>query len=94
MEYRQTLDRIALSVLNRSPDIPDYHLMVGTAEELAPLAVLITQHEVPKEVAQSVTKLNDLDNDTVAKLVDEQSLAINDFNGNTALLAGMIGGAV
>ena len=94
MEYRQTIDRIALSVLNRSPDIPDYHLMVGTAEELAPLPVLIPQHEVPKEVAQSLTKLNDLDNDTVAKLVDEQSLEINDFNGNTALLAGMIGGAV
>ena len=94
MEYRQTLDRIALAVLNRSPDIPAYHLMVGTAEDLAPLPVLIPHHEVPKEVAQSLTKLNDLDNDTVAKLVDEQSLEINDFNGNTALLAGMIGGAV
>lgn len=94
MEYRQTLDRIALSVLNRTPDIPDYHLMVGSAEELASLPVLIPQHEIPKEVAHSLTQLNDLDNDTIEKLIDEQSLEINDFNGNTALLAGMIGGAV
>ena len=94
MEYRQTLDRIALSVLNRSPDIPDYHLMVGSAEELSPLPVLIPQHEIPKEVAQSLSKLDDIDNDTIAKLIDEQSLEINDFNGNTALLGGMIGGAV
>ena len=94
MEYRQTLDRIALSVLNRSPDIPDYHLMVGSAEELSPLPVLIPQHEIPKEVAQSLSKLDEIDNDTIAKLIDEQSLEINDFNGNTALLGGMIGGAV
>ena len=94
MEYRQMLDNIALSVLNRSPDIPDYHLMVGSAEELSPLPVLIPQHEIPKEVAQSLTQLNELDNDMIEKLIDEQSLEINDFNGNTALLAGMIGGAV
>lgn len=93
MEYRQMLDSIALSVLNRTPDIPDYHLMVGTAEELAPLPVLIPQHEIPKEVANSLTQLNDLDNETITQLIEQQSLEINDFNGNTALLAGMIGGA-
>ena len=92
--YRNIINAIALRQIIKPVEIPDYHLMVGTAEELAPLPVLIPQHEVPKEVAQSLTKLNDLDNDTVAKLVDEQSLEINDFNGNTALLAGMIGGAV
>ena len=94
MEYRQVLDNIALSVISRVPDIPDYHLMVGTAEELSPLPVLIPQHEIPKEVANSLKKLDDLDNETVTKMIDEQTLEINDYNGNTALLAGMIGGAV
>ena len=94
MEYRQVLDNIALSVISRVPDIPDYHLMVGTAEELSPLPVLIPQHEIPKEVANSLKKLDDLDNETVTKMIDEQTLEINDYNGNTALLAGMIVGAV
>lgn len=92
MEYRKVLNSIALNVLLHDADIPDYHLMVGTAEELAPLPLLIPQHKIPKDVASNLSKLNTLSNDQITNAINDNMLEINDFNGNTALLAQLIGG--
>lgn len=94
MDYLDMIKRFAFNAVKTTPDIPDARLMIGSCEDLEPQPVLIPQHKIPKEVAKSLTTLNDLDNDTVTKLIDEQSLEINDFNGNTAIIGGLIGGSV
>ena len=38
MGYQQTLNQIAFNQIKKNVDIPDYHLMVGTAEELKRMA--------------------------------------------------------
>ena len=92
MGYREILNAHALGVLLNSPDIPDFHLMVGSAEELESLPLLIPQHKIPKEVADNLSKMDSLSNDQITNAIASGTLEINDFNGNTALLAGMIGG--
>lgn len=92
MEYRKMLDRIALGVLLQNPDIPDFHLMVGTAEDLSSQPLLIPQHTIPKEVAKSLSNLNTLSNENIINAINDGVLEVNDFNGNTAVIGGMIGG--
>lgn len=91
--YMQMLNAHALSQIKRKPDVPDWRLMIGTAEDLTPQPVLIQQYQIPKEVANNLTKLNQLNNDEIALAIDNNILEVNDYNGNTALLAGFIGGA-
>ena len=42
--YRQVIDRFALNQLIKNPDIPDFHLMVGSAEILDSLPLLVYEH--------------------------------------------------
>lgn len=90
--YRSILNGIALNVLIKPPEIPDYHLMVGTAEHLDGIPLLISQTKIPTKVAESLEKVTTLSNDSIEQAIADNTLEINDFNGNTAILAGVIGG--
>ena len=93
MNYRGIINGIAFNVLTKPVEIPDYHLMVGTAEELSEVPLLIKQTKIPTKVAQNLEKLDTLSNETIENAIANNTLEINDFNGNTAILAGMVGGA-
>lgn len=92
MGYRTILNGIALKVLTNPVDIPDYHLMIGTAENRSSVPLVISQTKIPSKVAESLEKLDSLSNESIEQAINDNMLEINDFNGNTAILAGMIGG--
>ena len=92
MEYRRVINGIALNVLIKPPEIPDYHLMVGTAEHLDGIPLLVNQTKIPSKVAENLEKVNTLSNDTIEQAIANNTLEINDFNGNTSVLAGLMGG--
>lgn len=92
MSYYRDLCSIALGVHLKNPDIPDYHLMVGTAECLEEVPLLISQAKVPEGVAKQLHTYDTMSNDDVEQAIADNILEINDFNGNTAILAGLIGG--
>ena len=93
MGYRTIINGIALKVLINPVDIPDYHLMIETAEKRESVPLVISQSKIPRKVAESLEKLETLSNDTIEQAIAENMLEINDFNGNTAIISGMIGGA-
>ena len=93
MEYRGVLNNIALSVLTKAPDIPDFHLMVGTAEELDGLPLVIPQTTIPKKVAENLDNVTTLSNEDIYNSLANNVLEVNDYNGNTAIIAEKIGGS-
>lgn len=93
MNYRKVINGIAFNVLTKPVEIPDYHLMVGTAEDLSDVPLLVKQTKIPSKVAQNLEKLDTLSNEQIENAIANNSLEINDFNGNTSILAGMIGGS-
>lgn len=92
MEYRKVINGIALGVLLNNPDIPDYHLMVGTAEHLDGLNLMISQTKIPKKVADGLEKVTTLSNETIEQAIADGTLEINDYSSNNAILGSMIGG--
>ena len=92
MEYRKTINGIARGVLIKPPQIPDYHLMIGTAENMSDIPLLISQTKIPSKVAENLETLNKLSNEEMTQAIADGILEINDFNGNTAIIGSMIGG--
>lgn len=90
--YRRIINGIAFNVLTKPVEMPDYHLMVGTAENLSDVPLKIKQTKVPTKIVENLEKLETLSNDSIENAIANNMLEINDFNGNTAILAGMVGG--
>ena len=91
--YRPILDGFARQSLIKAPNIPDFHLMIGTAECLESLPVLIYANTyVPNEVVENMQKVSTLEenNMSVAEAIQNNVLEVNDLNYNVALLG--IGG--
>lgn len=80
MAYRQILNAVALSQIRRDPDIPDFHLMVGSAEDLTPQPITIyTSAHVPKEIVTGWEKLQDTNNETIQQAIEDGNLEVNDL---------------
>lgn len=89
--YRDVINKIAMSQVTTAPNIPDFHLMVGSAECLDSLAVLVYKNaSVPNTVIQNMQNISDLSNDEIAKKIADGSLEVNDINLNLATLGGGI----
>lgn len=86
MSYRQTLNAFAMKSLQKPIEIPDYHLMVGTAECLDPLPVVLTKQYVPSEMVVKSAELSKLSDEEIEKAINEQQLEVNDFNINLLTL--------
>lgn len=87
MAYRQNLDRFALQSVHKMPNIPDYHLMVGSAEDLASLPLLVYKNaSVPKEISEHIQTMHDLNSDDIAEAIANNTLEVNDLNGNMVFL--------
>lgn len=92
MAYRNIINGIALGVLLKNPDMPDYRLMIGTAEHLDSVPLLISQTKIPSKVAESMEEKNTLSNDALEKAIANNTLEINDVSDSGAILGALIGG--
>lgn len=90
--YRQVLNAFALKNLAKMPSIPDYHLMMGAAEELAPVPLLLYESTlVSPEVIKGMQIAENVSNGDIESAIANGTLEVNDFNINIATL-GIDGG--
>lgn len=92
MGYRRFLNCIAKKELVKKPEIPDFKLMVGEAENLTPLPLVIYKKGIPKEVAPIVGNVAQLSSEEIAKKLSENTLEVNDMCGNVATIGSALGG--
>ena len=91
MYYNGILNGIALGVLSKKAEIPDYHLMVGTAEHLASLPLLVYQdylNFVPEPLKPEFTEQKYED----VNMQADAGLSQNDFIYNTYFIGDALGG--
>ena len=89
--YRNILNNIAMSQVATVPNIPDFHLMVGSAECLDGLPLLVYENaSVPNAVVQNMQSVSNLSNDEISEKIASGSLEVNDINLNLATLGGGI----
>ena len=86
--YQSSLNKIALSVLLKPVKIPDYHLMVGTAEHLASIDLVVPQQKVSIEIAKNMSTINQKSQDEILLSINEQTLEIDEINDNLSLIGG------
>lgn len=91
-EYRQMLNAFALNTITKAPNIPDYHLMVGSAEYLEGLPLMVAKDYVPKQLAKTEAKISNLTDDEIAKAIENNILEPNDFPSNLASIGNGLGG--
>lgn len=92
MTYKQMLNRQAYNRFNKLPNVADYHLMIGDAEELSPLPTLVLQSYVPKQVIQGQADISKLTDEEIAFAIENNMLEVNDFNANIATIGEGLGG--
>lgn len=90
--YRGIINQFALNTLIKNPNIPDFHLMVGSAETLAPLPLLVYENaKVPNEVVQTMKAVAEKDSNEIADAIANNNLEVNDLNWNLALIGSGLG---
>ena len=90
-DYMAMLNRHAFNILHHPVDVPDNHLMIGSAEDLKPQSVLISQAKIPKDVAENLSHLEKMSDVEVEQAIADGILEVNDFNGNTAIVEELLG---
>ena len=90
--YRQVIDRFALNQLIKMPNIPDFHLMIGSAEELNGLPLLVYENaKVPSEIAENMAVTSQKTNEEIQEMIANNDLEVNALNWNLALLGSGLG---
>lgn len=90
--YRGMLNQIALNTLIKQPQIPDYHLMVGSAESLHSLPLLVYENaKVPKEIVEVMHVTSNTDSMDIMNAIANNELEVNDLNMNLALIGSGLG---
>lgn len=90
--YRQIIDRFALNQLLKLPNIPDFHLMIGSAEQLDGLPLLVYENAaIPTEIAGNMQITEEKTNEEIAAMIADGQLEVNDLNWNLATLGGGLG---
>ena len=79
---RSAANKHAMGLIKTRPDIPDQRLMVGSAECLSRMPVVIYKKAVPKEAVPLVDHFNNLSYDDVQKGLLQGSLSYEDFPGH------------
>lgn len=93
MDYRSIMNRFALIQLAKIPEMPDFTLGIGSAENLAPIPVIIQkQQPVPSVVVENMKKYSAMSNEDIAKMIEENVAEVNDFNDGTGTLGNPFGG--
>jgi hypothetical protein len=90
--YRNVIDRFALNTLQKLPDIPDFHLMVGSAESLNSLPLLVYENaKVPVEVVEVMGEAKENSLQDISEAIENNHLEVNDLNWNLALIGSGLG---
>lgn len=90
--YRDVIDRFALMQLLKLPNIPDFHLMIGSAEELNGLPLLVYDSAaIPAGVAQNMKIAEEKTSEEIAAMIANNELEVNDINWNIALIGNGLG---
>ena len=90
--YRQVLDKFGLQSLVKQPNIPDFHLMVGSAENISPLPlVIVNTYKIPTQVVNNMEALKDVSSEEISKAIADNNLEVNDLNWNLALIGNGLG---
>lgn len=80
--YRTMLNMQGLRALARPCDIPDYHLMIGNAENLESQPVMVFEDFMPKQVAQTLPDVTDMSYEEIQQNLATGKLTIDDFFAN------------
>ena len=92
MSYRQVIDKQALNVLIKNPNIPDYHLMVGSAERLDGMPLLVyEQSTIPTSLLNSYGVIKEMNSEDIEQAIADNILEVNDLNFTTALIGSGLG---
>lgn len=91
MNYRSVCNAFALGQIKKDPDIPDFHLMVGSAEYLSSLPVLASGNYVPKQDYKLMTSYANMEAEDVTKAINEGALEVDDFIENTYFTGAALG---
>lgn len=95
MNYRSICNAFALQKLYKLPEMPDFTLGIGSAENLSPVPVMIQkQHVVPSVVVENMKKYSQLSNEDISRMIEENVIEVNDLNDNTGLLGSPLGGGL
>lgn len=93
MSYRQVLDTHGMGALIKPPQIPDYHLMIGSAERLDGMPLMVyTDYTVPKQVVSGWEQYKEMTQEDIEQKINDNTLEVNDFNMNLYYLGGGLGG--
>lgn len=80
--YRNIIDRQALNIVSKSPQIPDNKLMVGNAESLHSLPILVFADYMPSQTSAILPNTADLSYEEVQQQLASGQLTIDDFFAN------------
>lgn len=90
--YRGIIDNIGLNVRMKKVDIPDYHLMVGTAENLSSVP-LILYNDFNTPIPEPLQRpLEQLKNEDVRAKLSNEGFTVDDFVNNTFYLGNAVDG--
>ena len=88
--YRKVLNGFARQSLCKAPEIPDYNLMVGTAEHKASMPLLVYKNsKVPKSVVQTMNTLNTKASGEIEEMINNNTIEVNDFGTNVFFGGGL-----
>lgn len=92
MNYRGVIDRYALNTLIKLPQIPDFHLMVGSAENLDGIPLLVQKNSaVPQAVAENIQEQSKSTNDELQQKIADNVIELDDLNFNVATIGDSLG---
>ena len=79
MGYKGMMNMHAYNVLEKLPDIPDCKLMVGSAEQLAPLPVIFYKKAIPPQATPLMDNVKNMSYEDMVEGLHSGALSINDF---------------
>lgn len=90
--YKGLLNKLALQSMKTAPNIPDFHLMVGSAECHTSLPVLVYQNaKIPADLVLNMKKVQEHTHEELQEMIAYNQLEVNDLNWNLALLGNGLG---
>lgn len=81
-QYRDVLNRQGFQSLNAKVQFPNYHLMVGDAEDLTSQPIIIWKDYIPKEQAVMLPDVDEMSYEEIQQNLASGKLTINDFFQN------------
>ncbi len=92
MEYQTFLNLIGLSVLAKPPCVPDYKLMVGSAETLNSLPLAIYKDYLPPQAKALIEPIQNMSAEDLDPSLVGKTYTPNDFIQDDFFLGEPLGG--